>query len=311
MFLALVFSSAQANEVTLSSFVVGENIYTNVTVVSVTATDVYFSHSRGIGNAKLSELEPTLQQRFHFNSQKAAAQEARQHQDNALYFQSLTNAPRGDKPNEPLFPDLMATVEAAPPVVEYQYYSMAGPRPPQLRPGVLGNTRYAFNCEPEMTWHPIPREGERGFNWRLAEVKLALSLPIKITLPEGAIAPLKAHEEGHRKISEHFYAKCPEVAQRLSETLRDRDFNSSESELIKAEELLTAQATAMIQLSYYKQAMEPCRWAQKYYDDITEHGSNGMNSDDGVAKAIARYEPQFPAPFNFPTLTPVKPSGAE
>jgi len=125
MFLALVFSSAQANEVTLSSLEVGENIYTNVTVVSVTATDVYFSHSRGIGNAKLSELEPALQQRFHFNPEKAAAQEARQHQINALYFQSLTKAPRGDKPNEPVFPDLVATVELAPPVVEYQYYSMA------------------------------------------------------------------------------------------------------------------------------------------------------------------------------------------
>jgi len=309
MLLALIYSSAQGNEGTLSSLVVGESRYTNVTVLSVTSTDIYFSHNRGFGNAKLSELEPALQQRFHFNPERAAAQTARQHQSNALYVQSLTNAPRGEK--LPVFPDLVSTIEATPPVVEYQYYSMSGPRPPHLGPKAVGNTRCTFNCDPKITWQSMSRKAEHGFNWRIAEVKLALSLPINITLPEGATARTKAHEEGHRKIHEHFYARCTEVARRLSEALRERNFISFESELSKVEEKLTAQAKGIIQVSYYKQAIEPSRWANNYYDEITDHGKNGMDPNEAVAKAIARYEPEIPVALNFPTVTSVKTAGAE
>jgi hypothetical protein len=309
MLLALIYSSAQANEVTLSSLVVGENAYTNVTVLSVTATDIYFSHNRGVGNAKLSELEPALQQRFHFNPEKAAAQVARQHQSNVMYFQSLTNALAAEKHMEPVFPELVTRVEAAPPIVDYDCYSMAGTRPAHLRPKALANTRCTFNCDPQITWHPISRKAEHGFKWRIAEVKFALSLPIKITLPEGATARTKAHEEGHRKIHEHFYAKYTDVARQLGEALRERDFISFESKLSKVEEKLTVQAKGIIQVSYYQQAIEPSRRANNYYDEITENGRNGTDPNEAVAKAIARYEPQIPVTFNFPTVTSVKTSG--
>src|SRR6266436_7703087 len=64
---------------------VGPEVYENVTVTSVTATDIYFSHSRGLGNAKLKDLEPALQKQFHFDPEKAAARQRQQSQDNALY----------------------------------------------------------------------------------------------------------------------------------------------------------------------------------------------------------------------------------
>src|SRR5438552_3052971 len=62
---------------------VGTEFYTNVTVTSVSATEIFFIHSRGGGNAKLKNLEPTLQKLFHFDPAKA----------NALYTQGLRNAP--------------------------------------------------------------------------------------------------------------------------------------------------------------------------------------------------------------------------
>ena len=39
----------------------GDNVYSNLTITSVTATDIYFTHSGGIGNAKLKNLEPEMQ----------------------------------------------------------------------------------------------------------------------------------------------------------------------------------------------------------------------------------------------------------
>jgi thiol-disulfide isomerase/thioredoxin len=77
---------------------VGEEVYTNVTVTSATATDIYFTHSRGIGNAKLKNLEPELQQHFHYNAAKAAAKQSQQAQGNALYRQALLAAPPAHQP---------------------------------------------------------------------------------------------------------------------------------------------------------------------------------------------------------------------
>jgi thiol-disulfide isomerase/thioredoxin len=71
----------------------GAEVYTNVTVTSATATHLYFSHSRGLGNVKLKELDATLQKQFHYNATAASAVELKQAQDNAAYRQKLSSAP--------------------------------------------------------------------------------------------------------------------------------------------------------------------------------------------------------------------------
>jgi hypothetical protein len=264
-----------------------------VTVVSTTATDIYFSHSSGFGNAKLSQLEPALQQRFHFNSEKAAEQEARQRQNHALYVQALMNAPRPQKAIEDATAELVITIDAAAPVVAYEYYNMSRPKPPEIAPGMLGNTHYNFDCHPFIKWHSVPKKNGAGFNWRVEEVNLTLSLPIKITMPQGVTAPLRAHEEGHRQICEHYYALGTEAIHHLCETLREKDFYSPDGEIEKAKARIMSQAAGMILYSYWNYARTPCQQAHQYYDDITDHGRNGIDSKEALARAIARYEPQL------------------
>jgi len=53
---------------------VGTQVYSNVTITAVTATDIYFSYSKGVANAKLKNLDPALQK--HFNFDPASAQTA-------------------------------------------------------------------------------------------------------------------------------------------------------------------------------------------------------------------------------------------
>jgi cytochrome c biogenesis protein CcmG/thiol:disulfide interchange protein DsbE len=77
---------------------IGSETYTKVTVTSVTATDLYFTHSRGIGTAKLKDLEPAMQQHFHFDPAKAAARQAEQAQGNALYTKNLRESPAPSSP---------------------------------------------------------------------------------------------------------------------------------------------------------------------------------------------------------------------
>jgi len=67
----------------------GDTTYTNVTVTSVTTTDIYFSHSRGMGNAKLRSLDPVLQQRFKYDAVKAGETEIQQAAATARYQMSI------------------------------------------------------------------------------------------------------------------------------------------------------------------------------------------------------------------------------
>ena len=65
---------------------VGSEVYSNVTVTTVTATDIYFSHAQGMGNAKLKTLAPELQKQFHFDPAKSSVVEKTQAEATALYL---------------------------------------------------------------------------------------------------------------------------------------------------------------------------------------------------------------------------------
>lgn len=81
--------SSRADE-TLATLKVGSDIYTHVTITSVTATDIVFSSDQGIANAKLKNLDPELQKHFHFDAAKANA-EAKKQKDLAALYASLNS----------------------------------------------------------------------------------------------------------------------------------------------------------------------------------------------------------------------------
>ena len=65
---------------------VGSEVYSNVTVTTVSATDIYFTCDRGMGNAKLKNLEPALQKHFQYDPKTARAVEQKQMAANAQKF---------------------------------------------------------------------------------------------------------------------------------------------------------------------------------------------------------------------------------
>src|SRR5207244_12644782 len=64
---------------------VGSQIYSNVTITEVTATDIYFSFNRGIASAKLKNLEPAMQSHFHYDAAREEARAQEQKASAALY----------------------------------------------------------------------------------------------------------------------------------------------------------------------------------------------------------------------------------
>jgi cytochrome c biogenesis protein CcmG, thiol:disulfide interchange protein DsbE len=68
---------------------VGDTVYSNVSILRVTATDICFSCSSGIFNVKLTSLDPASQARFAPDAAKAGEAEKAQEQANAQYLAAV------------------------------------------------------------------------------------------------------------------------------------------------------------------------------------------------------------------------------
>jgi thioredoxin-related protein len=79
---------------------VGSNVYSNVTVTTVTAADIYFTYAGGMANAKLKNLSPELQKHFRYNAAKAGEVEQKQVAANAQYHNLIISQPASRPPDE-------------------------------------------------------------------------------------------------------------------------------------------------------------------------------------------------------------------
>lgn len=88
MLLAL---SVQAGQLKLDSLKVGSRVYKTVTVLGYNTTDLYFTHSQGMANARLKYLDRSLQERFNYDPQEAERVERVQEADDARYTADLAS----------------------------------------------------------------------------------------------------------------------------------------------------------------------------------------------------------------------------
>jgi thiol-disulfide isomerase/thioredoxin len=88
---ALLFFAAhlRAAPVKLDSLKAGSQTFSNITVIRVTDTDLYFSHDKGISNLKLKYLDRDLQKKFDYDPGAAADAERQQTQNDSLFQGSV------------------------------------------------------------------------------------------------------------------------------------------------------------------------------------------------------------------------------
>lgn len=281
-----------SDEEKLAVLKVGNEAYSNVTVLAVTTTEIYFTHNRGIGNAKLEALDPGFQKQFHFDPEKAAQQENEQQKINANYLSWIRSQTNSTRPTR-VDSSPSVSIEAADPTVEYKYYNLSEGRPEDIEEGMMACTRCSFSCEPDIEVQPVL--GARGdpVAFRIESVTLSVALPMTITLPVGAPQKLKDHEEGHRRINEYFFAFGREAAEHAIEsTLTNRYRNSGPKDLDSAEADFVEKAKRMLQAKYLMYTAYPDEPANDFYDKLTDHGRNPIDSAEAAEKAIQRYSAQ-------------------
>jgi hypothetical protein len=118
----------------------------------------------------------------------------------------------------------------------------------------------------------------------ITQVIVTLKLDVNIWLPAGATQIVADHEEGHRQISEYYYATADKLAERIAGSYIGKRLEVSGANL-DAETAKVLLQTAGDITSEYNKELNP-NPTQLLYDDITDHSRNGVIAKDAVDHAL-------------------------
>ena len=108
-----------------------------------------------------------------------------------------------------------------------------------------------------------------------------------IYLPSGAPDKLRAHEEGHRAIGEHYYGRAESAAEAAAQSLVGREFEASGADRAAAEQAAGALVRTALRDAFMERTHARSAAANARYDAATDHGRNAVTEADAVVSAIA------------------------
>jgi hypothetical protein len=118
----------------------------------------------------------------------------------------------------------------------------------------------------------------------VTDVKVTLQLIVNIWVPDGATEHVIEHEQGHRQISEHYYATADKVAGQIAAAYLGKQVSASGADLNAEVNKLLQQMGAEI-TGEYSRKLSP-NLAQNRYDDVTDHGRNEVSAAEALAQVL-------------------------
>jgi hypothetical protein len=118
------------------------------------------------------------------------------------------------------------------------------------------------------------------------ELDLTTRLWFDIYTIENAPPKLIAHEEGHRKIGEHFYRDAPRIAEEIGRRLIGATFEGAGVDGDAAQRDGFEKVVASIERAYMARVRIPSAAANVRYDEITNHGLHEIGEDEAIARVI-------------------------
>jgi hypothetical protein len=98
---------------------------------------------------------------------------------------------------------------------------------------------------------------------------------------------LRAHEEAHLAIGEHFYASSAAIAEEIGRRLIGTTFDGTGADQEAAQQNGFEQVVAAIERDYMARVRIPSAAANERFDEITEHGLDPIDEAEAIALAIA------------------------
>jgi len=162
-------------------------------------------------------------------------------------------------------------------------------RPPPEMPPLSGDeaavTQSKFACGVKLDVE-ITQEGNAKPTAKIAGVDATLKLDVVEWLPTNVSPKIRAHEDGHRQISEHYYAQAEQSARDLAARYVGKTLDIASTDEKETQPIIQRAANEFCQ-EYLGKVEVPSQAAQEKYDQLTEHGRNKLSEKEAVKRSIA------------------------
>lgn len=185
-------------------------------------------------------------------------------------------------------------IEKAKPTVEYRTFDPKnkGNPPPPLKEDEEAVCTYHFGVASDVKYsYKPPRAGGGPVKVpvKVVGATVQLSLTITIWLPEGATDGLKAHEEGHRRLAEHYYQGAEASARALAAKVVGQSVTAEGKDAAAAAEAAADKLNRKLCDDYLQAITVPCNKAQAHYDLLTDHGQKAKPTvDEAIKESIEK-----------------------
>ena len=155
---------------------------------------------------------------------------------------------------------------------------------PPLKPGEAAVCESKFLCQVQVEVEISTAPGERP-ECKIAGIKSELRLDVVIWLPTDGTTKIRLHEDGHRQISESFYARGEEVAKKLGQKRIGQELEVKSAEESDTRPVIQRVANEFCQ-EYLGIIEVPSEKAQMKYDQLTDHGRNKLSEREAIRRAL-------------------------
>ena len=174
------------------------------------------------------------------------------------------------------------------PVVERTEFDPRRPPPgmPPLTPPESGVCKTTFELSASVNYSAerLSRTTARVY---VDELDIVTRLKFDIFTVKGGPPKLRAHEEAHRAIGEHYYADSARIAEEIGKRLIGQTFDGSGADQESAQRDAFNKVVAEIERAYMARVRIPTAAANERFDEITNHGVNPIDEAEAIELAIA------------------------
>jgi hypothetical protein len=161
---------------------------------------------------------------------------------------------------------------------------------PPLTPPESGVCKTTFELAANVTYSAEARSRTEARVY-VDELDLVTRLRFDIYTVKRAPATLRAHEEGHRAIGEHYYRDAAAIAQAIGRRLIGTTFDGTGVSVKAAQQDGFERVVVAIERAYMARVRIPSAAANERFDEITNHGLNPIDEAEAVRLAIAAVGP--------------------
>jgi hypothetical protein len=158
---------------------------------------------------------------------------------------------------------------------------------PQLTPPESGVCKTTFELSASVTYS-AERLSRTTARLYIDELDIVTRLRFDIFTVRDGPAKLRAHEEGHRAIGEHYYKDAAQIAGEIGRRLIGATFDGTGIDQEAAQQNGFGKVVAEIERAYMARVRIPSAAANERFDDITNHGLNPIDESEALRLAIAR-----------------------